>query len=322
MPSKRVLKTTAWVVIATAVALLLFACVLMFSSVPAHAAQTEFQWKNFGAAPYASTRAEAMRMRESAFRKLDLPQPVIALFMKATTKPGEKVRLVNGNRLSVMLSKGGIAHRNVLIAFTKPPVSGKMEYAAPAEEWQVSWQGKIYTIILPEICNNWSVKILPAMATCPEIRVTVNPGDTVLNFILLGGVPPMSASCPFGYKPPGSRVLYTLPTECPSGFCDFSETIASSGMASGPSGGIDVSRKPGVYTFQVSREFARDQNRIAAFCITVASGAHSCAKDIRPADYYHQLAVIGWTIADKPTDWLGTIRIWCFPTNGPCGECR
>jgi len=161
------------------------------------------------------------------------------------------------------------------------------------------------------------------MVACPRIRVTVKPGNTALQFILLGGIPKMGAACPFGYKPPASNILYALPTECPHRPCDFSETIASSGgMVAGPSGGINVSRSPGVYIFQVSREFARDKSRVAAFCVTTSSGAHSCAKDIRPSDYHNELAVVGYTDLDRPKGWTGNIRIWCFPTFGPCGKCR
>ncbi|MHB8710632.1 MAG: hypothetical protein ACYC6X_03730 [Minisyncoccota bacterium] len=115
-----------------------------------------FRWRHFGADPYALTRSEAMRTRESAFRKLGLPEGAIALFVEATKKPGKKTRIVNGDHFSAMLSKEGVVHRNVLVAFIKPPVSGKMEYAAPAEKWQVVWKGRTYVLVLPEICNNWS----------------------------------------------------------------------------------------------------------------------------------------------------------------------
>ena len=105
-------------------------------------AHAEFKWQHFGADPYASSRDEAMRTRESAFSKLDLPKPVVKLLVEATQKPGEKVRLVNGDKLSAMMSKGGIVHRNVTVAFAKPPVSGRMENAAPAEKWQGDVGGK------------------------------------------------------------------------------------------------------------------------------------------------------------------------------------
>lgn len=119
----------------------------------------EGTWQYFGVDPYATSQEEAMRTRESAFRTLGLPEPVIALFLLATDTPGKKVRIVNGEKLSGMLSKGGVLHRNVLVDFVKPPVSGKMEYAAPAQMWQVTWHGELYTLLLPEVCNNWSYMV-------------------------------------------------------------------------------------------------------------------------------------------------------------------
>jgi hypothetical protein len=139
-------------------------------SVPT-AAGPVFRWQHFGAAPYAATRAEAMRTRESAFRKLGFPEPVVKLLMAATVQAGQRTRLVNGDRLSAMMSKGGHVDRNVLVDFVKPPASGRMEYAAPAEKWQVEWHGRTYAAVLPDICNNWSA-ILPtpfvaASGSCP-----------------------------------------------------------------------------------------------------------------------------------------------------------
>lgn len=129
----------------------------------------EFRWQHFGEAPYANTRTEAMRTRERALRALGFPAPVVSELMRATEKPGERIRLVNGYHLSAMLSKGGVVHRHVVVEFAKPPVSGKMEYAAPAEAWQVTWQGRTYIAILPDVCNNWSRRdeLIPA---APRVR--------------------------------------------------------------------------------------------------------------------------------------------------------
>ncbi len=158
---------------------IIIALLLAVLSAPAHA--TEFQWKHFGAAPYATTRASAMRTRESAFRKLGLPAPVVALLMKATAKRGSPTTLVVGDKLTAMISKGGIVHRNVVVAFVSPVRN--MEYAAPAEKWQVSWRGKTYTVILPKICNNWSsIVTLPpkvAVTQCLTVTYTVKVGDEV-----------------------------------------------------------------------------------------------------------------------------------------------
>ena len=140
-----------------------------------------FRWQHFGVAPYAPTRASAMWTQEGAFRKLGLPAPVVALLMKATAKHGSPTTLVVGEKLTAMLSKGGIVHRNVVVAFVSPVRD--MEYAAPAEQWQVSWRGKTYTVILPKICNNWSSIVTlsskVAVTQCLTATYTVKVGDEV-----------------------------------------------------------------------------------------------------------------------------------------------
>lgn len=156
-------------IIKALVALML--CTAFTSSVHA-----EFRWKNPGADPYAPSREEAMKTRESAFLKLGFPTEVTALLMEATKVPGKKVKLEMGSRLAAMLSKGGAVHKDVVIDW-KAPIRGT-ELVAPAEMWQITHEGKIYTVFLFEVCNNWSsviasaptVSLLTATSTCPNGR--------------------------------------------------------------------------------------------------------------------------------------------------------
>jgi len=161
---------------------------------PARAADG-FEWKHFGADPYATTRTEAMQKRESAFRAMGLPTPVIKQLLQVTEKPGEKVRLVVGDHLSAMMSKGGVVHRDVTVAFSAP-VRG-MEYAAPAEKWEVFWQGRTFTVFLPEICFNWSFRVTDMTVTvaqsCATLNYTVEPGDEVRFAVLARKRLPASA---------------------------------------------------------------------------------------------------------------------------------
>ncbi len=140
-----------------------------------------FRWQHFGAAPYATSHTQAMKMRESAFVRLGLPHQVVLLLMEKTKKHGKEVRLVNGDHLTAMLSRGGIVHRRVLVDFTTPPVNGKMEYAAPAEQWQVSWRGKTYTVILPKVCNNWSVRVTTA-SQCATVTFRIKHIGTQVRY--------------------------------------------------------------------------------------------------------------------------------------------
>ncbi len=144
-------------------------------AVLANSAHAEFKWQHFGADPYATSRAEAMKTRESAFTKLGFPKPVVDLLVKATEQPGQKTRIFVGDRFSAMISKRSVVHQDVVVAFGSP--TRGMEYAAPAERWQVVWEDKTYVVVLPDVCNNWSSIITPnptptpvASGSCPNER--------------------------------------------------------------------------------------------------------------------------------------------------------
>lgn len=145
-----------------------------------------FRWVHFGVASFAASREEAMRKRESAFRALGFPEPVVAKLMIATETPGEKTRINVGDKLGAMLSKGGVVHTNVTVAFGSP--SRGMELAAPAEKWTVAWEGKTYTALLPEVCNNWSLVIGPAPTPAPVAAAPAPPAPA-----------PVVGSCPDVY---------------------------------------------------------------------------------------------------------------------------
>jgi hypothetical protein len=168
----------------------------------ATSARAEWKWEHFGADPYAVSRDAAMKSRESAFRELGFPAPVVSLFMEETKKPGMKVRLTVGDKLSSMLSHGGtVIRKNVVVAFGSP-VKG-MEYAAPAEEWQVQWEGRVFTLILPEVCYNWSAKVplIDIFATaipsekCVELSFNAPVGGKVRWGVASASGPLPSSAC-------------------------------------------------------------------------------------------------------------------------------
>ncbi len=203
-------KTVIWFVLV---------CVVFAFANTAHA--SEFRWRYFGAAPYATSRTLAMETRKSAFSKLGLPSEVVALFMERTRTRGRTVRIVNGDRLSAMISRGGVVHRNVLVDFISPLGSGKMEYAAPAERWSVTWKGRVYTLFLPEVCNNWSVrvstkKVHTVAKDCVLVTFRVIPGDIVRYAVFTDGSR-LSSSC---WSLSDGNITSATPSPCT--VCDWS----------------------------------------------------------------------------------------------------
>ena len=136
----------------------------------------EWQWKHFGAAPYAASREEAMKTRENAFRKLGFPEQVVILLAEETKKQGEKTTLKVGDRFSAQISKNGVVHGlnegGGIVAF-ESPVRG-MEYVANAEKWHVTFEGRTYTVLLPEVCFNWTSIIGQLPPTTTSLLTVTN----------------------------------------------------------------------------------------------------------------------------------------------------
>ncbi len=124
----------------------------------AGSAQAEWKWEHFGVAPYAATRQAALETRESAIRSLGYPEPVVALLTEATKKPGEKTEMKNGNTFVAQVSKGGVVYGlkegGGIVAFATP--TRGMRYVADGEKWTINWEGEVYSLILPEVCYNFT----------------------------------------------------------------------------------------------------------------------------------------------------------------------
>ena len=158
----------------------------------------EWRWQHYGIEPYAASKAEAMKERGNAFRQLNLPSPVIAQLLLLTERPGITFSLSKGDRLTGMLSKGGVLHEDVVVAFPPPDGVPGMQYVATAEKWQTTWEGKLYTVILPEVCFNWSDIIAPApappQAVAPPSPAPPKPLEPTISRTLTG------QECPAGWS--------------------------------------------------------------------------------------------------------------------------
>ena len=273
-------------------------------SVVANSTYAEFKWQHFGADPYATTRAEAMRTRESAFRKMGHPIPVIAQLIRATEKPGEIVRITNGDRFSAMLSKGGVVHRNVVVAFVKPPISGKMEYAAPAERWKVSWEGKNFIISLPDICGNWAYIVValppvPPEKKCVELSFNAPVGGNVRWGIGTTTGPLLPDECNAQRQGDGAWTAWY-------GECDT--CIPAIGYIQGILGGsAQIPHKylyPVTHTRQTLRFSTEVWSAVVYICLEDALGRQSCGVYMRPQDWkdrYHvEIPDSMWIWGDCP----------------------
>jgi hypothetical protein len=122
-------------------------------------ANATFKWQRYNVDPFAQSREEAMEKREAVFTEARLSKACVAAAMQATSEPGKPGRLINGNRLDWMASSDRL-NRDVLVALVN--IDPGVEASPLTEEWTVSCDGRTILIVLPQICNNWSGRLLVA----------------------------------------------------------------------------------------------------------------------------------------------------------------
>lgn len=140
--------------------------------------QGESTWRNWGAAPYAGTDEIAFERLPEALRQLGIPEELHEefLMMVSENPDGERtMRITADHRLVAMMS--GEADRPVMcnptVADIPVNTSGTIVQAALARVWEIEYQGEVFTLVLPEICRNWSWLVEPArvvITTAPEPR--------------------------------------------------------------------------------------------------------------------------------------------------------
>jgi len=310
-------------------------------------------WSEWGIAPYATDANHCKKLAE-AVDGMDYPDTVKAKFkaLAGTTCKDAHIEWVPPDKvLDQMWTGGKNPHvmNNVTVGelpMTKTPSGralpkGSAAAAAKALVWSVTEDGVTYYLYDFFACHNFSkwhepeipVRVIPGPPPpakiiyrtppaphCPVIRVFANQQVATLQFIQLTrtGRVRVSGGCPFLYKGPGDTGWFERPVQCPQGPCDFRYVIGASGLLDAGSGGVNVKGRPGEYDFQVSPDWVAmgEDDAIYAFCLKLADGTDSCAKDIRHSDYHDGIAIVGYGEAgETPHNWAGHERIWCWPSD-------
>jgi hypothetical protein len=289
-------------------------------------ADTEFLWKHFDVAPYATSREEAMRTRAEAFGCLGVTDPtVIAALVKATGEPGKPMLITNGDHFDGMLSTGCVTHKNVTVAWTKPPMKN-IQYASKGEQWSVTVGNRTYVLTRPDICNNWSLDIIDRPAP-PPLALIPPAEDGCLHHLIQ--VP---------YQDTLHQALYArrlLPPSSCKGFklehghgkihncdvCTFDASVADE-KAKGYLGMI----QPGnTFRFTCENEEGcvldeeepvttgdRIDDDIFLLCLTYPNGGRSLVEDLHWMSYHNGIAYVGY--ADfPPAGWStsgGVLHRW------------
>ena len=267
--------------------IIILAASLIFGSV-AHAEETP--WTNWGSAPYASSQEEAFRLLPTALVALGIPNELHEEFidMVSENPDGEEIFLDPDDHLVAMMSGGANPHAMFDVPVAAVPVnqSGTIVQSARARKWEIEYEGVMYTLILPEICFNWSYAVreievrteIRVVETPPEDCVAVSfetePGDQVrVAFHTTEGRLPRSPC--WGLVDNG----YISDVPAPCDFCDWDRVdrlyrgdILRRSVYTTEQGGHQVLLMP----VQMSTE-----GHFISVCIT-RNGRQSCSVTVNP----------------------------------------
>ena len=141
------------------------------SAAPAACSAKEFVWQKLGGDPFATSEAEAMRKHATALRhavKLGcMPQEVADALEKLVRENpmGTPVTIVPDARLAFMES-GKKPILNVRVGRNVVSAKSGLVVAITARAWSVRdvKTGIVYQWMMPYVCFNWSLMILPPSA--------------------------------------------------------------------------------------------------------------------------------------------------------------
>jgi len=181
----------------TVIVVLAFAIVMLAN--PVYAAD-ENLWKNWGAAPYASSLGDAYKKAPQAIDGFNLPLPVKEHFKKAVLDTCKcrttEVWLTPGMSLEQMWSGKDTKHLYAFVmqkrtvaelpVFTSPNGrsyrKGSVAETAKARSWIFAYEGKTYVLYLPYVCFNWSWTFgtpVPIPEKCVELSFNAPIGGFV-----------------------------------------------------------------------------------------------------------------------------------------------
>jgi len=244
-------------------------------------------WGDWGSAPYASSFADATSDAkfDFALEELDIPPEIRgqAKQLVRDNPNGTIAYLDPGERVDRMMSGGRTPHAMLNVQVQRIVLMQGVVRAAEVRVWRITYQGRVYELILPLRCFNWSVRIVVPPTpeeNCKVIRVHVNEEGQALRYGLWGRFRP--SRC-FGIKRPGSSEIEPLPNRCPERTdCDFRDIVAILGRPVQTGG--EAPLEPGVYEFWVSAEFADNPQNVAGFCLEEKDGDYTMGVGITAGD--------------------------------------
>ncbi len=136
--------------------------------VPSAFAGKSWEWKHYGADPFATSEGDALAKLPQALKLLGIPARYHAQLLELVRTHPQGMRngnLARGDHLEAMLSSGGVVHKNVVVAFED--TQRGIGPTAHTREWDFP-DG---TLIEPLVCFNWCWKRVCQSCSCFSYQV-------------------------------------------------------------------------------------------------------------------------------------------------------
>lgn len=143
------------------------------------------EWQNWGAYPYANSETEALSDAKLDFALKSFgwgaDLRVAAKAAVRANSAGTRIFLDPADSLVAMMSGGSHPHAMKGVKVAEIPVSVPnrrgIVQAATARSWQFEYAGQTYELILPDVCYNWSYRLVEQKRFQLECaRVVFEPG--------------------------------------------------------------------------------------------------------------------------------------------------
>lgn len=302
------------------------------------------EWRNWGAAPYANSFAEACRKKSQAIDGFDWPAAVKERFKQrlgSDCSGGKEVWLTPRQLLKEMWSGPDGRHasdylmKNKEVAELPVPKSpegrayrkGSVAETAKALEWTEEYEGVTYHLVLPYVCFNWGwwsstappKPIAKKPEECAYVVHFTRETEVVLRQGILGPTP-VQDLCLAILRAGSSQWQSWWRDECTDTWCDFSEAVRVAGQ---PLQLVNsYVPKPGMHIIRVPKWMvAKDSLHRVVLCTERAGRVSSDTRDVRWEHYrmrslaflsgqQQQEAMIAWVFYDPSEHRPGERALW------------
>jgi len=255
----------------------------------------EVVWKNWGAAPYASSQEDACRKAPLAIDGFNMPKVVKEHFksvLGTTCKGGTEVWLTPNQLLEQMWSDEQNPHLMNKVRVGELPVSmapdgrsyrtGAVAETAKALVWTFVHEGKTHSLYLPFVCFNWSWA--PEVAAVAEECVELSFNGPI------GGQARWGVGTTTGPLPPsGCNAQKQGDGEWAAWYGECDICVPAIGYIRGIIG--DSAQTPHKYLYDVTsarqtlRFSSAIQDAVVYLCLEDSAGRQTCGVYMRPQDW-------------------------------------